>query len=291
MACSRDGDGDPPPPAALVPPAVPSDPVAAPASAPPPPLPAPPAAAVPPLPPLSPAPTHRVRWADLADEDPLPSPAGHPSPSPAAPRRTAQPGRTGGSAPQVRDSAAGSWLVRSPTPPSSSTRAAGMQGVALRNGGGRRRRDRSWGVAGRSDRGSSRASWRRPLAALRPVTALASPATRAGPAPMAPAARSSPFRPFIATFGSFSLRFRASIPCVVPGCPSPAACRWRWRLLLVVGKPSGFLPPPPPPPPPGPLITRSGHSGPRSGPSAARACWARLAPAGPARGGWAAPVP
>nr|XP_020156107.2 vegetative cell wall protein gp1-like [Aegilops tauschii subsp. strangulata] len=218
MGGSRDGDGDLPPPAVLAPSDAPAGPLTSPASAPPSPLSAPTATAAPLPPSPAPTPALRVRWADLADEEPFPSPAGLPSPPPVAPRRTAQLGRAGGSAPQARGSAAGSRQVRSTTPPSSLTQAAGTQGGSLRCGEARRRRVRSWGVAGRSDRGSTRLSWRRPLAA-RPVTAPASSATRPGLAPMAPVVRFSPFRPFIATFGSSSLRLRVSIPLRRPALP------------------------------------------------------------------------
>nr|XP_020194746.1 vegetative cell wall protein gp1-like [Aegilops tauschii subsp. strangulata] len=148
MALSGSGDcaGAAPPPtlgaASAASPCSVVSPVAAPPSAPP----APSAPQVPGVAPgpLSPSPAPalapRIRWADLADEEPLPAPAGASSPQASAPRRAALPCRAGGPAPRVRGSVAGSRPLQSPTPPSSSSRVYGMQGASLRVGGARRRR-------------------------------------------------------------------------------------------------------------------------------------------------------
>nr|XP_045087345.1 basic proline-rich protein-like [Aegilops tauschii subsp. strangulata] len=274
MASSGSGDS----PAAAVAPGTLACPDLSTAPSPPPPLPVspPPAPAVVPLPP-SPAPA-RFRWADLAEDDAdSPPPPLQPlcaarlsRPYPAT-RRAASPCVAGSSASPVRGYAAASRR------PLHSAPAPGPQGSTLRGASARHRRQRSWGVVGRSEVGRARASWRRFPAGSTPSPAPPPPMVRRADDLAAPIVRSSPFCPFIATFGSSSLCFQSLQhfsrpwpalaapgiwpPYGLPHASTPLPAATSSQVFASPSAPPAAssqppAPPPcalPPPPPPSPL--------------------------------------
>nr|XP_040252176.1 actin cytoskeleton-regulatory complex protein PAN1-like [Aegilops tauschii subsp. strangulata] len=190
-------------------------------------------------------------WADLAEDedvaagrpvvcrDRVPPPAPARSPTLLAPRG-------GGSAARARaQSRRGS----------SSARPSSGQGPALGTGRShRRRRAAGWGVTGRADLGPARSSWR--SSGVVAVAEVATPPPEIAADLFVPA-RHTPFRPFIATFGSSWLRFvsvhRAVRPCPplrrpAPAPPAPAAVGETLAVCpsraCVVGRPSRAGPPP-----------------------------------------------
>nr|XP_020159550.1 predicted GPI-anchored protein 58 [Aegilops tauschii subsp. strangulata] len=235
--------GDSPAPQPSAAPAACSSPQPAPAS------PSPPPAAPCPSSPAAPldAASLRIRWADLADDDPVSAAAGAPIPtSPSRRLDLAESAAPSSVAPVstslARGSDAGSRRLR-PT-----LVTTGAKGGALPRDGSRRRRRRSWGVAGRSELGSARTAWRpsdpasssRPAAPRPLLLPLGSSTT--------PSARSLPFRPFIARFGTSGLQVQVPsllrLPRVAPTPPSRPPGRRR-RRRRVEGKPSALVPLPP----------------------------------------------
>nr|XP_020167517.1 transcription initiation factor TFIID subunit 4-like [Aegilops tauschii subsp. strangulata] len=190
----------------------------------PPALPAPsagdPAAPLSPPPPssLSPGPPGRVVWADLAED--ADRAAGRPVECrdrvpPPAPARPPPSRSAGGLTP-----GGGSSAARTRTRPSRRLPRAppgvGEKGKDLGPGiGRRRRRNAGWGVAGRADFGPARSSWCSSgrLALARPA---APPQVVGSPA----LSRRSPFRPFIAFFGSSRLCCSTS-PVALPRLAPP----------------------------------------------------------------------
>lgn len=214
-SCDLHGDS---PPAASPPASPPPDP--RPDDAPAPAAPA----AVPSSPSPHPEPAPVLRWADLAELDD--EAAGRPvvrRDPPARPamtrRESEQPPRRGGS----------EALSRSRRPAVAAPPTTPRKKATLGPRTARRRRAPAWGVAGRSDQGCARVSWRSSAAAANASSAgvpLRSPA--ASPACCPLLLRTSPFRPFIASFGSSAIRFSPSLAPrrswpALPPAPAPAA--------------------------------------------------------------------
>lgn len=217
-----EGSGDPEGDSALSPPPPPALPADAPAK--PGLLPARPATA---LTPPTPTPTVAsfpsgsdapcFRWCDLADDEPTNHVGvcgGDPSPS-RAPVLDALPHAATGPASLGRSRSSGSWRVSQPRP-ASSARPSGAQGA--------------WGVAGCYELGPARSSWRSSLASPGSSRSPSWPVLALTPPTPVPLAWCSPFRHFIASFGSSQLQFRApSLPRgadLPPQRPLSSGDRW-----------------------------------------------------------------
>lgn len=116
-----------------------------------------------------------------------------------------------------------------------------------------RRRAPAWGVAGRSNQGSARISWRATAPAALPFSSGAPPhRSSATPASSPVLLRRSPFRPFITTFGSSTLSFshrlapRRPRPIFAPSrTPAPAAAAEAagGKTLAAPPRPAGWAVP------------------------------------------------
>nr|XP_020194537.1 formin-like protein 14 [Aegilops tauschii subsp. strangulata] len=200
----------------------------------PPALPAPsagdPAAPLSPPPPSSPSPgpPGRVVWADLAED--ADRAAGRPVECrdrvpPPAPARPPLSRSAGGLTPGGGSSAARA-RTRPPRRLPCAPPGIGEKAKDLGPGiGRRRRRNAGWGVAGRADFGPARSSWCSSgrLALARPAAPPPPPQVVGSPA----LSRHSPFRPFIAFFGSSRLCCSTSPrrPALPRPPPSPAVGR------------------------------------------------------------------
>nr|XP_020178873.1 mucin-1-like [Aegilops tauschii subsp. strangulata] len=180
-----------------------------------------------------PAPAPVTRWADIAELDDVaasrPVVRRDPPPRPAVTRVVAAlPLQLGGAAAPSRSRRL--VVVAPPSPP--------RKAPSLGHRTARRRRASAWVVTGRSDQGRACVSWR--SAAAAPPASSSGVPPRRSPAPPSgalPLRRTSPFRPFIAAFGTSSLCLS---PCRAPRrswpvhllAPAPAAAGMASRVTL-----------------------------------------------------------